>query len=432
MCNLVDENRIEMKRYLVILLLFFNFNSQAQTNNYEELIAEASLFHLQKEYKNAILTFEKAFLIQQPDALSAYKMAGVYALDQNKTEAFQYLKLALDKGWAESEALIIDPYFDFLRNNYDAEWQIIIQKAKLKEQQYEKTLKLPDLRKRINLMTIQDQKLRFAKSQTNDSREIEVLNQQINDSDFKNLNEAKEIIEKYGWPKITEIGKDGQNNFWLIVQHADQDILFQKLALSKMEKLMETKEIDLENYAFLYDRVQCNLNYKQLYGTQVIWTDNGKASGFRPIIKEDLADKRRADFKLLPLKIYALNYGFAYKNISFEEARKNDQKDLNDALQLINEAKKAYQTKEFQKTYDHYNNASMILGGMSDSQNYEAAVLFAKIYNQNGEEKYRSISLDFLTLLFFRGNLNKKKVLNQTEFKSFSTEKRWLDIISQI
>jgi hypothetical protein len=421
-----------MKRYFVILLLFFNFNSQAQTNNYEELIAEASLFHLQKEYKNAILTFEKAFLIQQPDALNAYKMAGVYALDQNKTEAFQYLNLALDKGWTETEALIIDPYFDFLRNNYDAEWQIIIQKAKLKEQQYEKTLKLPDLRKRINLMTIQDQKLRFAKSQTNDSREIEVLNQQINDSDFKNLNEAKEIIEKYGWPKITEIGKDGQNNFWLIVQHADQDILFQKLALSKMEKLIGTKEIDLENYAFLYDRVQCNLNYKQLYGTQVNWTQNGKASGLRPIIKEDLADKRRADFKLLPLKIYALNYGFEYKNISFEEAQKNDQKDLNDALQLINEAKKAYQTKEFQKTYDHYNNASMILGGMSDFQNYEAAVLFAKIYNQNGEEKYRSISLDFLTLLFFRGNLNKKKVLNQTEFKSFSTEKRWLDIISQI
>lgn len=421
-----------MKRYLAVILLFFNFNSQAQTNNYEALIAEASLSHLQKEYKKAIITFEKAFLLEQPNALNAYKVAGVYALDQNKTEAFRYLNLALDEGWTETDALAIDPYFDFLRNNYNAEWQIIIQKAKLKEQQYEKTIKFPDLRKRINLITIQDQKLRFAKSQTNNPNELEVLNQQINDSDFKNLNEAKEIIKKYGWPKISEIGKDGQNNFWLIVQHADQDILFQKLALSKMEKLIGTKEIDLENYAFLYDRVQCNLNYKQLYGTQVNWTQNGKASGFRPIIKEDLADKRRADFKLLPLKIYALNYGFEYKNISFEEARKNDQKDLNDALELIKEAQKTYETKEFQKVYDNYNNASMILGGMSDLQNYEAAVLFAKIYNQNGEEKYRSISLDFLTLLFFRGNLITKKVLNQTEFKSFYTEKRWLDIISKI
>ncbi|MNY64678.1 hypothetical protein D3C86_2018230 [compost metagenome] len=84
------------------------------------------------------------------------------------------------------------------------------------------------------------------------------------------------------------------------------------MALAKMEKLVGTKEIDLENYAFLYDRVQCNLNYKQTYGTQVNWTKNGKASSFRPIIKEDSADKRRADFGLLPLKIYALNYGFQY------------------------------------------------------------------------------------------------------------------------
>ena len=125
-----------MKRYLAVILLFFNFNSQAQTNNYEALIAEASLFHLQKEYKNAIITFQKAFLLQQPNALNAYKVAGVYALDQNKTEAFRYLNLALDEGWTETEALAIDPYFDFLRNNYNAEWQIIIQKAKLKEQQY--------------------------------------------------------------------------------------------------------------------------------------------------------------------------------------------------------------------------------------------------------------------------------------------------------
>lgn len=422
-----------MKRYVAVILLFFSFTGIAQKQyNYETFIAKASLFHVQKEYKNAIANFEKAFLIQQPNALYAYKAAGVYALDQNKSEALRYLNLALDEGWTETDALVIDPYFDFLRNNAEAEWQIIIEKAKSKEQQYEKTLKLPDLRKRINIMTIQDQKLRFAKSQTNNTGEIEILNQQINDSDFKNLNEAKEIIKNYGWPKISEIGREGQNNFWLIVQHADQDILFQKLALSKMEKLIGTKEIDLENYAFLYDRVQCNLNYKQLYGTQVNWTQNGKASGFRPIIKEGQVDKRRADFKLLPLKIYALNYGFDYENISIEEAQKKDQKDLNDALFLINEAKQSYESNQFQKVYDYYNDASMILGGMSDLQNYEAALLFAKIYNQNGEEKYRSISLDFLSLLFIRGNLNKIKILNQTEFRSFHAQKRWLDIISAI
>ena len=107
------------------------------------------------------------------------------------------------------------------------------------------------------------------------------------------MNRAKEIIKQYVWLKISQIGKDGQNNLWLIVQHADQDVLFQQTALKAMKKLQGTKEINMEIYAFLYDRVQCNLNYKQLYGTQVEWTDNGKASGFRPIVNEYLTDKLR-------------------------------------------------------------------------------------------------------------------------------------------
>src|SRR5690349_5497904 len=135
-------------------------------------------------------------------------------------------------------------------------------------------------------MTLNDQKLRYKKAQNNNDSLAEVINEQINQSDLNNLTKAKEIIKKYGWLKISQIGKDGQNNLWLIVQHADQDILFQQTALKTMEKLKGTKELNMENYAFLYDRVQCNLNYKQLYGTQVVWTNNGKASAFRPVIKE--------------------------------------------------------------------------------------------------------------------------------------------------
>lgn len=45
---------------------------------YETLIACEGLFHLQKNYKNAIACFEKAFSLRQPDALNAYKAAGVY------------------------------------------------------------------------------------------------------------------------------------------------------------------------------------------------------------------------------------------------------------------------------------------------------------------------------------------------------------------
>ncbi|MFD1605642.1 DUF6624 domain-containing protein [Flavobacterium artemisiae] len=423
-----------MKKYFFHLLFIFSFAiSNAQPNlAYEALIAEASLLHLQKDYKNAIPKLEKAFSIQQPDALNAYKAAGIYSLDENKTKAFQYLNLSLDKGWTEADQLLIDPYFDFIRNNYSEEWKVAAQKARLKEQEYEKTLQLPELRKQINAMGIADQKIRYSKIQTSDPAHLKELQQKINDLDFKNLSTAKEILKNYGWPKISEIGKDGAHNFWLIVQHADQDILFQKAALHEMDKLKGTKELDMENYAFLYDRVQCNLNYKQLYGTQVNWTQNGKASSFRGIIKENETDKRRNKFGLLPLKIYALNYGFKYTIPTALEASKKDKEDTESTLNLINEAKKNYETKEFQKVYDNYNNASMILGGMTSTQNFEAAELFAKIYNKTNEVQYRSIALDFLSLNHLRGDLNLKKLLSNTAFQKFYSENRWKDLFANL
>lgn len=423
-----------MKRCIFITLLVLKcFTSKSQTNyTYEKLIAEASLLHLQKDYKNAVPKLEKAFLIEKPDALNAYKAAGMYSLSQNKKAAFKYLDIALDKGWTEADQLLMDPYFDFIRTNYSEEWKAIVNKARLKEQQYVKTLKLPELRKKINSMGIEDQKIRYSKIQTSDPEQLNLIQQKINELDFKNLSTAKEILKTNGWPKISEIGKDGAHNFWLIVQHADQDILFQKSALHEMEKLKGTNELDMENYAFLYDRVLCNLNYKQLYGTQVNWTRKGEASSFRAIVNEHEVDKRRAALKLLPSTIYALNYGFEYTLPTAVEALKRDKNDTQNTFNLINEAKNHYQTKEFQKVYDNYNNASMILGGMTSTQNFEAATLFANIYNKTNEEQYRSISLDFLSLNYLRGDLIKKDLLSNKEFRSFYSEKRWKDIVGSL
>lgn len=420
-----------LKQYIqtVTVVFFFITQVNAQNDNYDSLIAEAGLFHLQKDYKNAIASFEQAFKIKTPDALNSYKAAGAYSLDNNNEKAFKYLNLALDNGWTEADWLAFDPYFDYLRKSSPKEWAKIENKAYAKEQEYQKKIKFPELRKQINLMTLNDQKLRYQRAQTKNAEEIRELDQAINRSDSKNLEESKAIIAKYGWPKISEIGKDGQNNFWLIIQHADQDVRFQRQALTAMEKLFKTNEISLEHYAFLYDRIQCNLNYKQLYGTQVVWTQNGKASGFRPILKEDTTDERRNKIGLQPLSVYSKTYGFAYRNKTKEEAKQIEKADLVYTQKLIDSAKTAYHKKEFQKVYDYYNTASTVMGGMNEAQNYEAAVLFATIFNTNGEEQYRSISLDFLSLLHLRGTLPLKKLKRNPEFAKFRGDDRWIAIL---
>lgn len=188
----------------------------------------------------------------------------------------------------------------------------------------------------------------------------------------------------------------------------------------------------MENYAFLYDRVQCNLNYRQLYGTQVIWSGNGEASGFRPIIRENLTNERRNKLGLEPLEIYSLIYGFSYQPIDSGESAKRESAYNSQVKELLNNAKKAYKAKEFQKTYDDYNNASTFLGGMSNNDNFEASILFSKIAKVDKDEKYKGIALDFLDLLYLRGRLTKKMLLKQSDFRILYQEKRWIDLLKKL
>ncbi|MBX2963735.1 MAG: hypothetical protein KF687_14590 [Cyclobacteriaceae bacterium] len=411
--------------------LFLSSGLTAQSDSvYQSLVARASLFHLQKDYKNAITYYEQAFQKQQPDVLTAYKAAGMYSLDNNADKAFHYLHLSLSSGWTEADWLSFDPYFDYLRNSHSDKWKKLEEKARLNESQYEKTLQMSFLRKEINLMALNDQKLRYQRIQADSDSARKRIAREIMKTDITNMNKAKEIVRQYGWPKISQIGKDGQNNLWLIVQHADQDVLFQQAALLAMEKLKETSEINMENYAFLYDRVQCNLNYKQLYGTQVVWTRNGQASAFRPILNEHMTDELRQKIGLQPLRVYALTYGFVYHPIGFEQSNKKDSDYIAQVLTLLDSAKLSYKKKEFQKTYDFYNTASTFLGGMSNEDNFEAAIIFSKIASENNEDadKYKSIALDFLDLLVLRGDLSKSKLKKQPSFKILFDQQRWIDI----
>jgi hypothetical protein len=416
-----------MKRVLLFFLpLSFFISVYGQSDSaYQSLIAQAGLFHLQKDHKQAIAYFEQAFQLQGPDALNAYKAAGVYALDSNADKAFYYLGLALKAGWTEADWLSFDPYFDYLRRVLPDKWKAIELQALTTEQQYEQTLKRPALRRQINMMTLNDQRLRYQRVQATDQNERRGIDQQIMQADQENLDKAKAILQHNGWPSIADIGKDGQNNLWLVVQHADGDVLFQQEALAAMTRLKQAGALNLENYAFLYDRVQCNLNYKQLYGTQVLWTGNGRASGFRPIVQEHLVDQRRRKMGLLPLQLYALTYGFTYHPVSAVQSKQNDVADTRLARRLMDSAGYFYKVQDFQQVYDHYNNASMVPGGMNNNDNYQAAILFATIATLNNEQQYKDIALDFLNLLYLRQALSKKKLLEQPAFKSLAAESRW-------
>ncbi|PCI18997.1 hypothetical protein COB64_04490 [Candidatus Wolfebacteria bacterium] len=60
--------------------------------------------------------------------------------------------------------------------------------------------------------------------------------------DKKNTQRMKEIIDEYGWPTKSMVGWHAANKAWLLVQHADHDVEFQKKCLKLMKEAVEKKE----------------------------------------------------------------------------------------------------------------------------------------------------------------------------------------------
>lgn len=87
-------------------------------------------------------------------------------------------------------------------------------------------------------------------------------------ADHANTEWLKGVIAEHGWPKISDVGEEAATNAWLLVQHADQDPLFQRDMLRLIEPLAAQGEASPRDFAYLYDRVMLKWAGKQRYGSQ--------------------------------------------------------------------------------------------------------------------------------------------------------------------
>jgi len=122
--------------------------------------------------------------------------------------------------------------------------------------------------------------------------------------DFCNTKVMRKVVAKYGWPTIDLVGKRASQDAWLLVQHADHDLIFQKRCLALIKKVyrLNPKFVYLRNIAYLTDRVLIHMGKKQLYGTQL----RIQKGSFVPLPIKDRKnlDNRRRTMNLLPFKAY--------------------------------------------------------------------------------------------------------------------------------
>ena len=120
--------------------------------------------------------------------------------------------------------------------------------------------------------------------------------------DSQNTADMKAMLKRYEWFTISAFGSHCDAQAWLLVQHADLDLSFQKDVLRILEKLWPRGETSAKNYAYLYDRVATSANdpaqrQPQRYGTQGTCKGPGAWEPFSNEDPEHL-DQRRASVGL--------------------------------------------------------------------------------------------------------------------------------------
>jgi hypothetical protein len=135
------------------------------------------------------------------------------------------------------------------------------------------------------------------------------------ESDSGRTERFRAIVDAMGWPTEEKVGKEASHAAYLLVQHADHDIDFQRRCL----RLMKESSEECPEIAYLEDRVRVNSGESQWYGTQFdddgVWFHVQPIEGIDANLSED-AEKlntRRQNAGLSSFQASFAEYEQAYR-----------------------------------------------------------------------------------------------------------------------
>lgn len=150
----------------------------------------------------------------------------------------------------------------------------------------------PDLRAELLRLASEDQRARLVGGCGSDVSALDT-----SEIDRRNTARLQELVAEHGWPTAQTAGHDGARAAWLIAQHADHDLDWQRRALELIEPHGDPIDV-----AYLTDRVRVNEGRPQLYGTQFETVDGRRVP--RPIEDPEAVDERRKGLGMRSLEAY--------------------------------------------------------------------------------------------------------------------------------
>jgi hypothetical protein len=314
-----------MKKLFFSISFFYSVSSFCQIPpNYYHLIRKADSLYIIKEYKNAAATYSMAFNENKGLGFpnDRYNAACSWALAGYSDSAFFNLDRIANAGkYDDLNKLINDSALITL---HDSEaWKSVVQKItnnkNNKVQIDDKNKVRADYESIIgtlNNVLVEDQKYRNQIQNTQNtygynSKELKELNIKINAVDSENLLIVSNILDRFGWLGISEVGEQGNMALFLVIQHSS--IAVQKKYLPMMQAAKKKGNANAEQLALLEDRIAITEGKKQIYGSQIGYNQQTKKYYVLPLLKPENVDLRRKEIGLEPMENYTKKWGIIWK-----------------------------------------------------------------------------------------------------------------------
>lgn len=297
--------------FLALFCLFFHkITGQNEVPaKYTALVQSADSLLQTKMYLSAAHTYALAFKSFQGKGFipDRYQAAKAWSMAKVIDSAFVQLEKIVFRGK-------FDDYFPmqadsaFLGLKADKRWEPLLAAVR-KNHGIVDSLWNPSLYHLIDSMAVEDQKWRNRVTalwniSPTDSVQVNFAGKMYNKVDSVNYFVLRKIIQTFGFPSWDCVGKSGAHKFWLLVQHQDSHVEFQKEVLQLMEQLWLKGKVSAVDYAYLVDRVKVNSGELQVYGTQFDLNAERSTHIPKPVIDPPNLNARREKMGLGTIESY--------------------------------------------------------------------------------------------------------------------------------
>ncbi len=164
-------------------------------------------------------------------------------------------------------------------------------------------LALPALAQEVSHPALRDELLQLGERDQRALKSGTANQQELAGLQAAHTRRLQEIVRQHGWPALSMVGSQAAQGAWLLAQHEDANLAWQREALAQMEKLLPSKQVSRMEVAYLRDRVAVNSGGKQSYGTQGSCVAAGVWQP-KPVDAPEQLAQRRAEMDMQPMAAY--------------------------------------------------------------------------------------------------------------------------------